>query len=196
MPDNDIVPSGVRRLWHKPARMLLGDQPPSLVAAQVERTLAKELTDQQPPTALLLIKALRESVLFSDTAAAEQAFSQYRMEAGGQPPALEVHDSAAVFSELRRDELVGQPPEETARAVVEDALRRFAEARLCGPDMIAKRLQREGVSLDEIVARNDLCLDSVRYAPLVEGLLNENTRFRAPQQPKRSQADLLRVEIN
>lgn len=195
MPDNDIVPGGVRRLWLRAAQMLIAGQPPNLVATQIERTLATELTRQQLPTTLPLVKGLRESMVFSDTAAAEQALNDYRIASGAQPLAQAVHDAATVFTELHRRELVEAPPADVARAVTEDALRRFVNERLCGPDSVTEQMQCDGRTLSEIAAHTSACLDHVQYAPLADAVLRENVRVTAPRREKLSQADLLDLEV-
>lgn len=194
MPDNDLVPKRIRRLWSRPCNAMLGGQEPLLVGHEIDRSLATTLKDIRLPSPEGLVRAMRESVLYSDTSQYEEARARYATEAGRTDLASRLLAQAEELMEFERARLLGHPERELAEELLTAALRRHAEACLCGPAEVDERMLASGASFEDVRTRQEACLDAAQYDRFAARVLSGDTdRMRTPrsQIPRASTAALL-----
>ncbi|MDX6541207.1 MAG: hypothetical protein QOI71_2817 [Gaiellales bacterium] len=198
MPDNDLVPRHVRRVWRRACQAMLGGQEPLEVGREIDRTLTAVVKEQALPSPEGLVRDVRESILYSDTARYEDACARYRREAGLTDLASHVLAELAERMELSRGALLGSPEPETAAAILAGALRRQAEAGMCGPEDVTDRLLVDGASYADVERRKQECLNAAQYEAVAGRVVaGQADRMRAPRShlPKFSQAEILAQEV-
>lgn len=194
MPDNDLVPRSIRRLWRRSCEAMLGGQEPQVVADEIDRAITETVKKVGLPPPVDLVRAMRDSVLYADTALYEEATYEYARRCGLTDLGSHVIAEARELMELRRTELLGRAEAETARDLVAGGLRRHAEACRCGPEAVTDRMLADGASLAHVLERQRACLDAAQYPVVAERVIEETSgHMRAPasQLPKLSQADLI-----
>lgn len=154
MPDNDLVPRSIRRLWRRSCEAMLGGQEPLAVAHEIDRAITETVKAVGLPPPVDLVRAMRDSVLYADTALFEVATREYARRCGLSDLGSHVIAEAHELMELRRPELLGRAEAETARGLVAGGLRRHAEACLCGSEAVTNRMLADGASLPQVLHDN------------------------------------------
>jgi hypothetical protein len=198
MPDNDLVPRHVRRVWRGSCQAMLGGQEPFEVGHEIDRALTVVLKEQALPSPERLVREVRESILYSDTARYEDACQQYVRDAGLTDLASHVLAQLTEHVELSRSAFMGSPEPETTTAILAGGLRRHAEAGMCGAEKVTENMLADGASYAEVERRKQECLNAGQYEAMAARVVaGQADRMRAPrsQLPKLSQAEILAQEV-
>jgi hypothetical protein len=181
MPDNDIVPSGVRKPWKPAAELAIGGHPAQLVADECGRALAAELREGEcAPAIVVLAEKLDQAIHLSRPDIYAEAASEI-LRSDATPITSAVVAQGERLLELPGVVLNNQMP--TSEALLEGALRRLSEASLFGSKaMLGKMHRMAGLSVDGLDDYTNSILESVPARAIAESLV------RAPEKPVRAPA--------
>lgn len=199
MPDNDIVPRGVRRHWRPAARLFIGGHEPAIVGVAIERALAQTVRESALPPAAPFVRMVQHSIDVYSTSGFEDARRDYLRRAGGGQLALDVVGVVQAMHETERQELLSWPAADVGREVMARALRRCAIRCLVGPDVVMDRMIRGGHSLSDIARHEQACVDLVRYDAIAYQVERGNSAHaRSPARPwsRQDLAGFLRRELD
>jgi hypothetical protein len=193
MPDNDRIPRSTRRHWHKPCKAMIGGQEPAYVGHAIDRALAATLRDQPLAPPHGLAHEMCEAARLGDSVRFQQALDHYRQEVGIGPLTSQVVAQAVTMMELGEGEIIDRSDDEIAVDLVIGALRRYAEASLCGADDVNKAMLEDGANFDQVRKRQRACLDAAQLDACAAQILAGAARPRTPpiRIAKPSTAELL-----
>jgi hypothetical protein len=189
VPDNDIVPSRIRRPWKPAAELAIGGQAIELVADECGRALAGDLRESGlAPSVVGLAASLDSAIASGQPELFYAAAEQLRVGVGVSPlaSAVLVEGERILETGLNgyRDDLEGG----AIRALVDGSLRRYSESALFGSEEMLKRMYREtGKSISELDDYKAGILGNLPITELGQAIVRSSDgELRAPARRARS----------
>jgi hypothetical protein len=176
MPDNDILPRGIRRAWRDPAALAIGGHRALLVADECDRALAREIRESAETGLVTLAEKLSEAVSAEDPISYFETAASLTQGFGHSPFANAVAAEGESLLVGGRSGSVG------ARELLEGGLRRYADAALFGSEQMLKRMhERGGIPLDRLDDYRAAVVELVRTKEIAEAVLRQpGGQVRAP----------------
>jgi hypothetical protein len=159
---------------------MIGGQEPAFVGHEIDRALAATLREQPLVPPHDLAHEMCESARLGDGTRFQKALDRYSQDVGIGPLTSQVVAQAVTMMELGEGGLVDRSDGEIAADLVTGALRRYAEASLCGADDVTKAMLEEGSNFSQVRERQRACLDAAQFDANAAQVLSGVTRPRTP----------------